>query len=77
MDNPFATCCTLFERQESFALVTILTRLGSAPRTAGTRMLVRATGEVAGTIGGGQLEAEAEALARQVLPEEISTLNSS
>lgn len=39
---------------------------GSAPREAGTRMLVSA-GEVAGTIGGGHLEFEAIRLAREAL----------
>ncbi|MDD2568332.1 MAG: XdhC family protein [Clostridia bacterium] len=40
------------------ALVTIVKRLGSAPRQAGTKMLVLPTGDCIGTIGGGCVEAE-------------------
>lgn len=39
------------------ALVTILKRRGSAPRSAGTKMLVLESGKIIGTIGGGCAEA--------------------
>lgn len=39
------------------ALLTIITRKGSAPRNAGTKMLLFADGSFAGTIGGGCAEA--------------------
>lgn len=39
------------------ALVTILKRRGSAPRSAGTKMLVLESGRIIGTIGGGCAEA--------------------
>jgi xanthine dehydrogenase accessory factor len=48
------------------ALVTILATEGSAPRGAGTRMIVTETG-LAGTIGGGALEHQAAAQARASL----------
>ena len=48
---------SLLEREEPFALVTLVERLGSAPRAAGAQMLVRRDGSIAGTIGGGLLEA--------------------
>jgi xanthine dehydrogenase accessory factor len=48
------------------ALVSILATEGSAPRGAGTRMLVTATGSV-GTIGGGALEQQAIEQARALL----------
>ena len=48
------------------ALVSILATEGSAPRGAGTRMLVTAR-ECFGTIGGGQLEFRAIAQARAIL----------
>lgn len=38
-------------------LATIVRRRGSAPRTAGTKMLIREDGSAVGTIGGGSLEA--------------------
>ncbi|HOO28596.1 MAG TPA: XdhC family protein [Lachnospiraceae bacterium] len=52
-------------------LTVITARRGSAPRTIGTAMLVFADGRIAGTIGGGCLEAEVirEALTRLRLPE--------
>jgi len=49
----------LLERREPFALVTLVARQGSAPRSAGARMLVRGDGSIAGTVGGGLLEATA------------------
>lgn len=48
---------------ESMALVTVVTRSGSAPRGAGARMLVDRAGRVAGTVGGGAVEYEAERIA--------------
>ncbi|MEG6552680.1 XdhC family protein, partial [Desulfocurvibacter africanus] len=51
-------------RGESLAHVTILHQDGSTPRTAGARMLVFADGSIAGTIGGGQVEAMAMDMAR-------------
>ena len=48
------------------ALVTILATEGSAPRGPGARMVVTRTG-LAGTIGGGALEHQAEAQARTIL----------
>ena len=54
---------------EPAVLVTLASVQGSAPREAGTRMLVYADGRFSGTIGGGALEwqalAEAQALLRQ------------
>lgn len=57
----------LLRAGENFALVSIITREGSAPRTAGTRMIVRADGTQIGTIGGGALEARAVELGLEVL----------
>ncbi|WP_067734805.1 xanthine dehydrogenase accessory protein XdhC [Novosphingobium naphthalenivorans] len=52
--------------QEPCALVSVLATEGSAPRGAGTRMLVTAEGQQ-GTIGGGQLEFRAVEQARVIL----------
>ena len=52
------TICQLLEEEESFVLATILSHLGSTPRTSGTKMIVRQDGSIAGTIGGGLVEAE-------------------
>ena len=47
-------------------LVTVIARVGSAPREAGARMVVDDDGYVAGTIGGGTIEFEAIHLARSM-----------
>lgn len=54
-------------------LITVTKTAGSAPRDAGTQMLVWA-GRIEGTIGGGALEWDAIAQARQMLAEGQSTL---
>ena len=52
---------------EEFALVTLVSERGSTPRAAGAQMLVRAEGSIAGTIGGGLLEATMMGQAREVI----------
>jgi len=47
----------LLEDGEPFALLTVVAQQGSTPRAAGAQMLVRPGGSIAGTIGGGLLEA--------------------
>ncbi len=51
------------------AVATIARRLGSAPRSAGTRCAVLADGTLVGTIGGGALEARVREEASPVLAE--------
>lgn len=53
-------------KNQSCVLVTIMHVEGSAPRSAGTRMLVT-TDDIAGTIGGGALELEGISHARALL----------
>lgn len=50
-----------------FALVTLVGDRGSTPRATGAQMLVRADGSIAGTIGGGLLEATMMATASEVI----------
>jgi xanthine dehydrogenase accessory factor len=45
------------ERRERCALVTVVAARGSTPREAGAKMLVYASGQTHGTIGGGRFEA--------------------
>lgn len=47
----------LLERGTRLALCTVIEKAGSAPREAGTKMVVTETGATCGTIGGGILEA--------------------
>ena len=49
---------TRTDAEKKKVLSTIITRRGSAPREAGTKMLVFADGKTCGTIGGGCLESE-------------------
>jgi xanthine dehydrogenase accessory factor len=58
MDPIVASACELLDKGQAFVLATIIRQQGSAPRTAGTRMLITPEQEIAGTIGGGLLEAE-------------------
>jgi len=59
---------------ESLVSATVVSRHGSAPRAAGSKMLVYADGSSAGTIGGGQLEGRSLNQARAVLESGRSTL---
>lgn len=56
----------LQQRGEAYVLVTVLTVKGSAPREAGTKMLVTVDSAV-DTIGGGQLEFDAIEKSRELL----------
>lgn len=57
----------LLELGEPFALATVMSRKGSAPRSVGAKMLVRADGGTCGTVGGGLLEAQVRLLAARVI----------
>ncbi|KIR03043.1 Xanthine and CO dehydrogenases maturation factor, XdhC/CoxF family [Lachnospiraceae bacterium TWA4] len=52
---------------EKKVLTTIISRKGSAPRGAGTKMLVLESGQCAGTIGGGCLESMVTSKAREMM----------
>lgn len=52
--------------------ITIIEQSGSAPRTAGTKMLVRHDGSIEGTIGGGLYEGKSMALAKDFLKQKES-----
>ncbi|MBB3182028.1 xanthine dehydrogenase accessory protein XdhC [Variovorax sp. Sphag1AA] len=56
----------LSRQGKAFVMVTVARTLGSAPREAGTRMLVTRE-EALGTIGGGHLEYQAASMAREML----------
>ena len=57
----------LLDDREKFVLATIISRHGSTPRTAGTRMIICRNKKIFGTIGGGLLEARVIERAAQVL----------
>lgn len=67
MKKMYETMLELLQRGESFAVATIFDKSGSAPRTEGAKMVVRADGSIIGTIGGGRLEANAIELAKEII----------
>jgi xanthine dehydrogenase accessory factor len=62
----FESILRLLKSGESFVLATVLSRCGSAPRDAGSRMIIRSDGTIIGTIGGGVLEATVQKLAKEL-----------
>lgn len=59
----------------AFVLVTLVEALGSTPQDTGAKMLVTAAGGLAGTVGGGRVEARALQLAQELLAETGPTRN--
>lgn len=76
MKSLFNEMANLVSRGESFALATVITRNGSAPRATGARMLVRQDHTTCGTVGGGILEAQVEQLAAKILHDRQSVVQS-
>lgn len=66
MKELYNTCARLLAGGEDVVTATIISQSGSAPRTAGAKMLVRRDGSFVGTIGGGLLEAQVLQQAREV-----------
>ena len=64
----------LLERipREDSVLVTIIARTGSTPRGTGAQMLVGQEGRIAGTVGGGAIEAQAILQSQKLLEEKAS-----
>ncbi|MDR3237938.1 MAG: XdhC family protein [Spirochaetia bacterium] len=58
METIYTEALRLINNKEDFALATVITIDGSAPRGPGAKMIVRKDGSIAGTIGGGVMEAE-------------------
>jgi xanthine dehydrogenase accessory factor len=57
----------LIDEGETLAIATIVSTLGSTPREVGAKMVVTASGEILGTVGGGCGEAEVRRDAVQVI----------
>jgi xanthine dehydrogenase accessory factor len=58
MKKLFREMADLLQNGESFVTATIFDKTGSAPRSDGSKMVVRNNGSIIGSIGGGRLEAE-------------------
>lgn len=72
MDRILAKLLYELEKKIDTVLVTIVADRGSAPRGAGSQMLVEENGRILGTIGGGAVEARSEEMAKAVLREKQS-----
>ena len=62
----FREMARLLDGGESLVTATIIRKSGSAPRSDGSKMVVRADGSILGSVGGGRLEADTLQLAREV-----------
>jgi xanthine dehydrogenase accessory factor len=58
MESVYKEIVKCLDRGEKLALATIINRVGSAPREAGAKYLVKKDGTSVGSIGGGCVEAE-------------------
>ncbi|MBP3674717.1 MAG: xanthine dehydrogenase accessory protein XdhC [Oscillospiraceae bacterium] len=72
MDRIFAKLLYEMEKNKDTVLVTIIADRGSAPRGAGSQMLVGKDGRILGTIGGGAVEARSEQIALEQLEKQES-----
>ena len=72
MDRIFAKLLYELQKNQDTVLVTIVADQGSAPRGAGSQMLVGRDGRILGTIGGGAVEAKSEEMALKLLKDQIS-----
>lgn len=57
----------LEQTRTPFVVVTLIEALGSVPQDTGAKMLVTHAGRLVGTIGGGRVEAQALAFAREII----------
>ena len=64
----------LHEAGEPFVLVSTLETAGSSPRHSGAAMIVKTDGSIAGTVGGGALEARAIRVGLEALEAQASRL---
>jgi len=66
--------CSLLESGETVAMGTILTNVGSTPRTAGTKMLILSDGSAVGTIGGGLVEADVQKAGLEIIKTQVGKI---
>ena len=71
----YEECVRLLQAGQDVVLATVFEAKGSAPRTAGAKMLVRLDGSIKGTIGGGRLEHDAMGTARTLFTTRKSTIH--
>jgi xanthine dehydrogenase accessory factor len=74
MKNIFPILSDELEKYVPLAIATIVETKGSTPQVQGASAIFSTNGLVAGTLGGGILEAEAQNKARQAISEKVSVL---
>ena len=72
MRKIFQAAADYLQMNKDIVLVMIVEQKGSVPRGAGAAMIVSETGRIAGTIGGGAVEYQAECLAKDLLKHQHS-----
>jgi xanthine dehydrogenase accessory factor len=68
----FEEIAALRERGERAALATVISTTGSTPGRETMRLLVRESGEIVGSVGGGCVEAEVVVAAKEVLESDVA-----
>jgi xanthine dehydrogenase accessory factor len=76
MKKLFREMAGLLQSGESIITATIFDKTGSAPRSDGSKMVVRSNGSIIGSIGGGRLEAETVQLAAGIFSTRRSVIQS-
>lgn len=66
MKKLYQNLVQLLSAGKSVVLATIFHSAGSAPRSAGAKMIICADGSIVGTVGGGRLEADTIEMAKKV-----------
>ena len=70
MEKLLGQLLRLLENGQKCALCSVIDREGSVPAPANAKLLVKEDGSIAGTIGGGALEADVQGLAHMVIKEQ-------
>lgn len=76
MKKLFRQALQILQKGEDIVIGTIIKRQGSAPREAGTKIVIKKDGSFIGTIGGGLIEAQVIESAKKIFKSEQSILNS-
>lgn len=74
-DDLYRLICEANEREERVVVATVADTRGSTPQRRGAKMLFFENGEVAGTVGGGCIEAEVWAEARETMRNGLPALH--
>jgi xanthine dehydrogenase accessory factor len=73
MPDIYNTIHGLLKKGEDIVFARVISDQGSAPRGAGASMIIRQSGEIYGTVGGGLVEASAMSQARELFKSRLST----